>query len=154
MNRISLQGILAMVSRRALLQLHKPHRAKEYVYSRAVFFKLARDFTRHSFKEIGEIVHKDHASVMHGMKVYDSLVFNKDLKYLKIYNECEKILLSIKEDRELRNPADLFSEEEEEVEYWRARYERMSIMFVEKSEELKRYKEKYSKSKSKLEKIS
>ena len=81
MNRISLQGILAMVSRRALLKLHKPHRAKEYVYSRAVFFKLARDFTRHSFKEIGEIVDKDHASVMHGMKVYDSLVFNKDLKY-------------------------------------------------------------------------
>lgn len=154
MNKISLQGILGMVTRRSQLKLHKFSRAKEYVYSRAIFFKLAREFTNFSFKEIGDMVDKDHATVMHGLKVYDSIVFNKDTRYIKIYEECEVILNSIRENREVQNPRELFTEEDEETEYWRVRYEKMANMYIEKAEELKKYKDKYLKSKSILEKIS
>jgi len=136
MNKITLQGILAMVTRRSELNLTKSSRMKEYVYARAVYFKLSREFTNFSFKEIGHLVDKDHASVMHGMKVFEMLEFHKD-PVMNIYNECKTILTSDKENLDIDIQAGLY--EDEEVEYWQTRYENMRDLYVNAVEKLARY---------------
>ena len=136
MNKITLQGILAMVTRRSELNLTKSSRMKEYVYARAVYFKLSREFTNFSFKEIGNLVDKDHASVMHGMKVFEMLKFHKD-PTMNIYNECKSILTSVKQNLDVDVQAGLY--EDEEVEYWQTRYENMRDLYVNAVEKLARY---------------
>lgn len=136
MNKITLQGILSMVTRRSELNLTQSSRMKEYVYSRAVYFKLCREFTNFSFKEIGSLVDKDHASVMHGMKVFEMLEFHKD-PVMNIYNECKTILTSVKENLDVNLKAGLY--EDEEVEYWQTRYENMRDLYVNAVEKLLKY---------------
>lgn len=136
MNKITLQGILAMVARRSELNLTKSSRMKDYVYARAVYFKLCREFTNFSFKEIGFLVDKDHASVMHGMKVFEMLEFHKD-PVMNIYNECKTILTSVKENLDVNLKAGLY--EDEEVEYWQTRYENMRDLYVNAVEKLSKY---------------
>jgi hypothetical protein len=136
MNKITLQGILAMVTRRSELNLTKSSRMKEYVYARAVYFKLCREFTNFSFKEIGSLVEKDHASVMHGMKVFEMLEFHKD-PTMNVYNECKTILTSVKQNLDINKQAGLY--EDEEVEYWQTRYENMRDLYVNAAERLAKY---------------
>jgi hypothetical protein len=52
---------------------------------------LARAYTRESLAAIGKIVGKDHATVLHGVKVFDTQIsVYKDAKdYLDIYKEVE-----------------------------------------------------------------
>ena len=113
-SNISISQIKVQVSKELGLSLNRNTRRREYVYARAIYFKLSREFTNFSFKEIGHLVDKDHASVMHGMKVFEMLEFHKDLT-MNIYNECKSILTSVKENLDVDVQAGLY--EDEEVEY-------------------------------------
>ena len=50
-------------------------RKRPNVYARALYFQLCKDFTPHSLHEIGAVVNKDHASVLHGLKIFKFFSF-------------------------------------------------------------------------------
>ena len=145
MNKITLHVIRTIVSRKTHLNLAKDVRNREYVYARAIFFKLAREFTTCPFKKIGDAVSRDHASVIHGLKVFDMLMLHKD-EILDVYFECYRTFTSLKTD---------LKQGDDEL-YWRAKYENMKEMYVTAVERLHKYerKEKHAKLKTRLEKIT
>lgn len=56
-------------------------RKQEYVLARAVFFAVCRKFTKASFADMGKAVGKDHATAIHGVKIFES--FNIQPKLYK-----------------------------------------------------------------------
>ena len=59
-------------------------RQRDYVYARFLYFKLAHNVCRTSLTKIAQVVDRDHATVIHGIKQFDNLVkYNKnEFKYL------------------------------------------------------------------------
>ena len=127
MNKITLQGIKTIVTRRVHINLSDNIRKREYVYARAIYFKLAKEFPTHSYKDIGSLVGRDHASVIHGLKVFDMLTLYKD-NMIDIYLECKKILNSVKSDLM----------ESDDAEYWKIKYETMKEAYVNVVKSLER----------------
>jgi len=73
-----------------------PGRDRSNVYQRAVYYKLCRDFTRCSTIDIGRSVNRDHATVLHGLKLFLNLTLWKEDDYLDIYEQArEKIKTKI-----------------------------------------------------------
>lgn len=69
--RNSLDGILFQVSEKTgipLSRLKNGDRKREVVDARFVYYRRAKEKTRHSLIEIGKLVHRDHATVLHGIK--------------------------------------------------------------------------------------
>jgi len=64
-------------------------RQRHSVYQRAVFFKLCRDLTPYSLSAIGAVVNKDHASVLHGLKLFKNFQDWHEDVYLALYNEAK-----------------------------------------------------------------
>ena len=75
-------------------QLNNKTRKREMVYARAVYFKLCKQHTRASLSRIGKSVEKDHATVLHGIKIYNDLIEKyEDLsEYREMYNMLDKII--------------------------------------------------------------
>ena len=69
------------------IDISKRTRKRNYVYARAVYFKLCREYTKLSLDDIGQTVDMDHASVVHAIsKVFDAVVFYD--KFLEdLYND-------------------------------------------------------------------
>jgi hypothetical protein len=95
---ISLKYIKKQVQKKLEVTLSKDTRKREYVYARAIYFKLAKEFTLESLSSIGNSVGRDHASVIHGLHVFDIISFNKD-NILCAYNKLRnKIFLETEDD--------------------------------------------------------
>lgn len=76
-------------------------RQRHSVYQRAVFFRLCRDLTPYSLADIGAVVNKDHASVLHGLKLFKHFKdWNEDV-YLSLYKQAR---LKLKEKFNFANP--------------------------------------------------
>jgi len=82
-----LKVILNEVKNTLETDIRAKRRTREMVYARAVYYRLCKDLTSHSLSEIGSCLHKDHATVLHGLKVFECLEFNKDYSYIKAYEE-------------------------------------------------------------------
>ena len=65
-----LETIKDYVNRYMQIDISSPIRQRSYVYGRAMYFQLSRSFTTHSLTDIGSVVNKDHASVLHGLKIF------------------------------------------------------------------------------------
>jgi hypothetical protein len=128
MNKITLQGIKGMVSRKLQIGIGSPIRQRNYVYGRAIYYKLAKEFTHHTFKDIGQVVKKDHASVIHGMKVFEVIERYSD-NMLNVYFECKKLLDNIKNSDEFPNESD----------FWRDKYENMKELYLITKDKLAEY---------------
>jgi len=66
-------------------------RERNLVYKRAIYYKLAKEFTKEPLHAIGQEVNKDHATVIHGLKTFDNIIDNfweKD--YFNIYLDLKK----------------------------------------------------------------
>lgn len=101
--KIDLDFIIDTIQSKTNLNLNKNTRERIYVLCRSMYFKLAREYTFYSLREIGAKFGKDHATVLHGIKVFDGLKFyNKDL-----YN--------IYKDFHSRYPVELANQDDEEV---------------------------------------
>lgn len=59
-------------------------RIVEYVEGRAIYYNISRNRYNFTFHRIGREVGRDHASVMHGLKVYDDLMATD----VKFRNKC------------------------------------------------------------------
>jgi hypothetical protein len=82
-----LKVILDEVKNTLETDIRAKRRTRELVYARAVYYRLCKDLTSHSLSEIGSCLRKDHATVLHGLKVFEHLEFNKDYTYIKAYEE-------------------------------------------------------------------
>ncbi len=113
----------------------KKNRQRHNVYQRAVFFRLCRDLTPYALTDIGAVLDKDHASVLHGLKLFKNFkIWGEDI-YLSIYNEAR---LKLKERYNFANPHANMTVEE--------RYKELFMNHII-------LKEKYYKTKEELNKI-
>jgi len=60
-------------------------RKRPNVYARALYFQLCKDFTPHSLHEIGAVVNKDHASVLHGLKIFKLFYIWEEKYWIELY---------------------------------------------------------------------
>lgn len=81
------QGIRTYIESCLNIDISKRTRKRNYVYARAVYFKLCREYTKLSLDDIGQTMDMDHASVVHSInKVFESVViYDKFLEDL--YND-------------------------------------------------------------------
>jgi hypothetical protein len=89
-SNISISQIKVEVAKELGLSLNRNTRKREYVYARAIYFKLCREFSHATLSSIGKSVNRDHASVLHGLFVFDVIALHKDTilsSYTKIRNE-------------------------------------------------------------------
>ncbi len=82
----------------------KELRDREYVYARQIYYKIARKiFPKLSYKKIGKLFDKNHATVFHGIKVVNNAEFrtqNLWIDYLNIWDtlKMDKLIISFMED--------------------------------------------------------
>lgn len=81
-------------------------RRRDYVCARFLYFKIAYNTCRTSLSKIADIVDRDHATVIHGIKQFDDLVqYNKvEFKYL---SDAYANITSIMTDKDEHNFLDL-----------------------------------------------
>lgn len=65
---MTINKIVKKVSTEFGLDITKRSRKREYVYARAVYYKIARDMYNKTLSEIGRSVGVDHATVLHSIK--------------------------------------------------------------------------------------
>lgn len=90
---ISLADIKRFVEKEFKITISRNTRKREYVYARAIYFKLCKEFSHQTLSKIGASVNRDHASVIHGLFVFDVMVLHKDSilnSYSKIRNRLFK----------------------------------------------------------------
>lgn len=83
-----------IVERHTQVKLNKLTREFDYVFARACYYYLCRNFGEMSFSKIGKSVNKNHATVMHSLKELPYII-KHDLVRSKIYN---KIILEAEKD--------------------------------------------------------
>nr|WP_299488646.1 hypothetical protein [uncultured Allomuricauda sp.] len=76
-------------------EFHTKNRKHVNVFKRSVFYKVCRSCTMETLDDIGFYVKRDHATVRHGLMVFDQEIAVKDIYkiYLDAYNE---IILKVK----------------------------------------------------------
>tara|TARA_R100000734_G_C3319120_1_gene114335 strand:+ start:7943 stop:8347 length:405 start_codon:yes stop_codon:yes gene_type:complete len=89
-----LEEIKQAVEQETNQNLNIRNRKREMVYARAVYFKLCKQHTRASLSRIGKSVGKDHATVLHGIKVFDTHIgiYEDSLEYKKIFYKLDRII--------------------------------------------------------------
>jgi len=89
---LDIRDIKTKVQQSAKLKLTRNTRLRRYVYARAIYFKLCKEFTHSTLVEIGKSVGRDHASVIHGLKVFNILIMYSE-SVLQLYTKIKKELL-------------------------------------------------------------
>jgi chromosomal replication initiation ATPase DnaA len=110
---LTLSQIKILVSKDLKINIKKNSRIRKYVYGRAIYFKLCKEFTHASLAEIGESVNREHATVIHGLEVFNMIALYNDT-IMSSYNRIRNALL-----QEGNQALKRYSE----VHYWRIKYE-------------------------------
>ena len=102
-----LKAIRNEVVKKLNADITKKNRNRELVYGRAVYYKLCKNLTSHSLTDIGSFIYKDHATVLHGLKVFETFELNNDYYYLEAYEEMFNKLklnyaINIKNSKDLK----------------------------------------------------
>ena len=87
--------IKSLVEERTNINLLNPTRKRNAVYARAIYFKLCKQLTTLTLKEIGLTLGKDHATVLHSIKNIFEEIKKYDSSHYSIYKDLhgtEKLL--------------------------------------------------------------
>ena len=90
---MTLELIKETVERMTEQKIDRQCRDREVVYARAMYFKLAKQYTNYPLNKIGKIVNRHHASVIHGIKLFDDVIAKYETDYYQIY---DRITLNLK----------------------------------------------------------
>jgi len=97
MKQIDLKKVVYICERNGIL---KKTRKREIVYKRAAAYNFLRKNTELSLTAIGDLFDKNHATVLHALKVYDYFFNEKDEIFLwnirnieEQLNNCEKVTI-------------------------------------------------------------
>jgi len=78
---VQLETIKDYIEANIKVSLKKKTRARDICYARAVYYKLAKRYTVQSLSSIGKLVGRDHATVLHGLKLFDeAIMYSEPLK--------------------------------------------------------------------------
>ena len=78
---VQLETIKDYIEANIRVSLKKKTRARDMCYARAVYYKLAKRYTVQSLSSIGKLVGRDHATVLHGLKLFDeAIMYSEPLK--------------------------------------------------------------------------
>ena len=129
---IKLDFIIDTLQNKTGLDIRKRTQVREYFLTRAIYYKLAKEYTFHSLSKIGAEVGKDHATVLHGIKKFD-------LEMKKYYPELYELYTNFK----LRYPVELFNNDDdipapEELSAIVERINSMDNQIRERDNEIKR----------------
>jgi len=71
-----------------------PVRTQQNVYQRAIYYRICREFTNKTIKDIGYSIGRDHATVLHGIKLFKNFEMWGEYKlldsYAKIKNKVQE----------------------------------------------------------------
>ena len=76
--------IIRNINKSLNIDILEETRKREVVEGRVIFSKLMHLQNRHSLSKIGSFVNKDHATIIHYLKVHDNL-FSTDKNYQKTF---------------------------------------------------------------------
>lgn len=108
---MKLETIVSNVSKEFGLDIRTRTRKREYIYARAVYYKIAREMLRKTLSEIGGLVNVDHATVLHSINNVFPVIerFEPD-----ILNSYEKIKDKISFEADFDRSASFTLEEAKE----------------------------------------
>ena len=113
---VQLETIKDYIEANIKVSLKKKIRTRDMAYARAVYYKLAKRYTVQSLTSIGKLVGRDHATVLHGLKLFDEAVmYSEPLKIVydsfsvnvenKNLEDADSNMLDIKKLAEQREKA-------------------------------------------------
>ena len=91
---MKLQKIKELVENNTNISIVTKNRKREIVYARSIYYKLCKEHTRESLSTIGKTVKRDHATVLHGIKVFNEQisVYEDAIEYYKVYEKINNII--------------------------------------------------------------
>ncbi len=104
---MKIKKIKELVENNTNINLVTKNRRREVVYARSIYYKLCKEHTRESLSVIGKSVKRDHATVLHGIKVFDQQisVYKDAIEYHKVFERIDNIIRRADSTREKdRNP--------------------------------------------------
>ena len=90
-------------------------RQREIVYARSIYYKLCKTHTRATLSSIGKSVKKDHATVLHGLRLFDDVItkYEDSQDYKRIHGKL---------DRMFRNKSTSIERFVDPLNYYREKY--------------------------------
>ena len=90
-------------------------RQREIVYARSIYYKLCKTHTRATLSSIGKSVKKDHATVLHGLRLFDDVItkYEDAQDYKRIHGKL---------DRMFRNKSTSIERFVDPLNYYREKY--------------------------------
>jgi hypothetical protein len=110
---MNLNQIKEVVEQETEINLLNKTRKQEIVYARSVYYKLCKTHTRSSLTRIGASVKKNHATVLHGIKLYDNVISRYDdaKEYKEIHNKLDRLFRRLNNTTEkIVDPANYYRE--------------------------------------------
>jgi len=93
-----LDNIAEMVAAELKTNLHQNNRKQRNVLARAVYYRLAREYTPYSLQRIADLFNKDHATALYGFRMFDNFKLQPNLytRELQAYETIGKVLKKVK----------------------------------------------------------
>lgn len=136
--KIDLKFIQDAIERNTGLELTKNTRQRDYVFSRIIYYKLAREYTTLSLKKIGAPMKKNHATVLHALKSFNLIQMYEPALY--------EIYVKFKE----RYPVELFINKNSNIEFQESESERLFSINQDLTNKVDMYREEIAKLNAKL----
>lgn len=97
-NEKILKDIADMVAADLKTNLYQKNRMQRNVTARAVYYRLAREFTPYSLQRIADLFDKDHATALYGYRMFENFKIQPKLyqRELESYETIAKVLKKVK----------------------------------------------------------
>jgi hypothetical protein len=87
---MKLEKIKNLVDQEMQTDIKTNNRKRELVYARAVYYKLARQHTIQSLESIASVLDRNHATALHGIKIFNDWLYKREPKYREVYLKIDK----------------------------------------------------------------
>ena len=93
-----LDNIAEMVAAELKTNLHQNNRKQRNVLARAVYYRLAREYTPYSLQRIADVFNKDHATALYGYRMFENFKLQPNLyqRVLAAYETIGQVLKKVK----------------------------------------------------------
>ena len=93
-----LDNIAEMVAAELKTNPHQNNRKQRNVLARAVYYRLAREYTPYSLQRIADVFNKDHATALYGFRMFENFKLQPTLytRELAAYETIGKVLKKVK----------------------------------------------------------
>lgn len=109
-----LNNIAEMVGKELKVNIYQKTRKQKNVFARSVYYRLAREYTPYSLQRIADVFNKDHATALHGFRMFDNFKIQPNLYQheLAAYETIGKVLKKVKVSKKETHIEKLIREKE------------------------------------------